>query len=123
MKVEVRITKGFRRQAKPLLKKYLSFKAELFQLQDVLRTTPDTGAEIMPDVYKIRLAVKSKGKGKSGGLRIITFLETLVIAEFEEVSDTFVFVNLLAIYDKSEVENIADAEIRKYIKDMEFDEE
>lgn len=123
MKVEVRTTKGFRRQAKPLLKKYSSLKGELFQLQDVLRAMPTTGVGIMPNVYKIRLAVKSKGKGKSGGLRVITFLETVVIAEFEEASGTLVFVNLIAIYDKSEVENIADAEIKKYIKDMEFEEE
>lgn len=123
MKIEVRITKGFRRQAKPLLKKYSSLKGELFQLQDLLRSTPNAGVEIMPDIFKIRLAVKSKGKGKSGGLRVITFLETVVVAEFEEESDTLVIANLIAIYDKSEVENIADAEIRKYIRDMEFEEE
>ena len=123
MKVEVRVTKGFRRQAKPLLKKYPSLKSELFQLQDLLRTAPNTGVGIMPGVFKIRLAVKSKGKGKSGGLRVISFLETVVVTEFEEESDSLVFVNLIAIYDKSEVENIADAEIKKYIRDMEFGDE
>ncbi len=40
MKVEVRITKDFKRQAKPLLKKYYSLKAELFQLQEVLIAMP-----------------------------------------------------------------------------------
>lgn len=122
MKVEVRVTKGFRRQAKPLLKKYPSLKSELFQLQDLLHSTPNAGVGIMPGVFKIRLAVKSKGKGKSGGLRVITFLETVVVAEFEEKYESLVFVNLIAIYDKSEVENIADTEIKKYIRDMEFGE-
>jgi hypothetical protein len=72
----------------------------------VRRTTPDTGVEITPDVFKFRLAVKRKEKGKSGGMRVFTFWETTVIAGFERKSDTLVFVNLAGIYDKSEVENI-----------------
>jgi mRNA-degrading endonuclease RelE of RelBE toxin-antitoxin system len=124
MKTEVRVTKGFRRQAKPLLKKYPSLKEELFQLHHLLSSNPNTGVEIMPDIFKIRLAVKSKGKGKRGGLRVITFLETVIVAEFEDdESAPLIFVNLIAIYDKSEVENISDSEIIAYIDDMDFGEE
>lgn len=72
----------------------------------------------MENVFKIRLAVKSKGRGKSGGLRIITFLETVIVAEFED-ADSFTVVNLLAIYDKSDIENISDAEIKAYIQNIE----
>jgi hypothetical protein len=50
--------------------------------------------------YKIRLAIKSKGKGKSGGARVITQIQ---------VVENNVF--LLALYDKSEQENISDKEI------------
>jgi len=50
--------------------------------------------------YKIRLSVASKGKGKSGGARVVTFVR---------VVESMVY--LLSIYDKSEKENISDAEI------------
>jgi len=50
--------------------------------------------------YKIRVAIKSKGKGKSGGARVITHVQ---------VVENNVF--LLAIYDKSEQEDITDKEI------------
>jgi len=51
--------------------------------------------------YKIRIAIKSKGKGKSGGAR--------VIAHVQVVENN---VYLLAIYDKSEQEDITDKEIK-----------
>jgi len=37
-----------------------------------LVTKPDSGTSLGHDTYKIRLTVKSKGKGKSGGARVIT---------------------------------------------------
>ncbi len=59
------------------------------------------GKSIGQDSYKIRLAVKSKGKGKSGGLRIISHLDTEIIGLIENNGDTII-VNLISIYDKSE---------------------
>ena len=55
--------------------------------------------------YKIRLAIASKQKGKSGGARVIT---NFVIADAT--------VYLLSIYDKSEKENLTDKELDELLK-------
>jgi len=57
------------------------------------------------DCYKIRLAISSKGKGKSGGAKVITHLVYK--------NDT---IYLLAIFDKSDMENLSDKEILEIIK-------
>ncbi len=75
----------------------------------------------MPGIYKIRLAIKSKGKGKSGGARVISFhqKETGIIGILKD-EDNEHTVTLIAIYDKSDTENITDNEIRKLIESMSF---
>ena len=123
MSVKIKVTKGFKRQAKPLLKKYISLKSELRDLQISLIETPEQGVLLVEDVYKIRLGVKSKGRGKSGGVRIITFVETLLVAEIE-IEDTIQkIVNLIAIYDKSDTDSIENHEIGQILSEIEFDEE
>jgi len=74
MNVNIIPTKPFEREAKPLIKKYTSLKSELAELGNELSQNPYIGDKITENTYKIRLAVKSKGKGKSGGLRVITFV-------------------------------------------------
>ena len=56
------------------------------------------------DCYKIRLAIASKGKGKSGGARIIT-----------HVYVAFNAVYLISIYDKSEQDDINDNDLLSLI--------
>lgn len=90
----------FRREAKPLVKKYVSLKAELYELNELLAKNPTTGVSLGRNCYKIRLKITSKGKGRSGGARVIT----CVVA----VADT---VYLLSIYDKSEQDSISDARL------------
>jgi mRNA-degrading endonuclease RelE of RelBE toxin-antitoxin system len=75
----------FKRDAKKLLKKYVSLKNELAQLQTDLEANPRMGTLIQENTYKIRLAVKSKGKGKSGGMRIITHVVELEILVTENI--------------------------------------
>jgi hypothetical protein len=75
-------------------------KSEFTKLVETLETGPNTGIAMANNCYKIRLAIKSKGKGKSGGARIITHVQ---IIEHH--------VYLLAIYDKSEQPDISDKEI------------
>ena len=41
------------------------------------------GDELSPGIRKIRLAIVSKGKGKSGGARVITY--TICASESEEM--------------------------------------
>lgn len=77
------------------------------------------GIMITENLYKIRLAVKSKGRGKSGGMRVITYVweVSVEIVESENPSETIVF--LASIYDKSEEENISDKDITKLIDEIE----
>lgn len=114
MKVIVRVSKSFKRQAKPLLKKFSSLSKELIQLEDELKGNPQIGKLLGKDTYKIRLAVKSKGKGKRGGLRVISHINTDIIGLIEIVGDNTI-VNLISIYDKSETASISEKELRDLI--------
>ena len=95
----------FDKQAKRLVKKYPSLKSELQQLKTQLAGNPQTGMPIGNDCYKIRLAIASKNKGKSGGARIITNVY---------VSGKIVF--LLSIYDKAEQQNVSPRELKELLK-------
>lgn len=95
----------FDKQLKRLSKKYPSLKEEYFELIEELEKHPEQGTNLGNNCYKIRLAIASKGKGKSGGARIIT---NIVIANAT--------VYLLSIYDKSEKENLSDKEIEQLLK-------
>ena len=100
MKVTVRITKNFNTAAKPLLKKYHSLAKDLSKLEKDLANTPRLGTPLGKDIYKIRLKITSKGKGKSGGARVISLVETTLIGFTEMISEEEITVNLLSIYDK-----------------------
>lgn len=92
--------KSFENDAKPLLKKYPSLRRELDDIGDELTENPTIGEPLGKNCYKIRLAIRSKGKGKRGGARIITY----VITEDEEVI-------LLSIYDKNEKSDLLPKEL------------
>jgi mRNA-degrading endonuclease RelE of RelBE toxin-antitoxin system len=94
----------FDKQVKRLSKKYPSLKNDLISISIKLSENPNTGLSLGNNCYKIRFSIKSKGKGKSSGGRIIS--------HFYIQEDT---VFLLAIYDKSEVENLSDKEILKLL--------
>ncbi len=110
MKTKIVITDNFEKEAKKLLKKYKSLKNELSALESRLLETPQIGTPLGNSVFKIRLAVKSKGKGKRGGLRIITNLEVSIVKD-EKSNKLF----LLSIYDKSKTDNISVKEINRLI--------
>ena len=114
MKVIVNISKSFKKLAKPLLKKFSSLNLELARLEKDLIDNPKLGKSLGHNTYKIRLAVASKGKGKSGGLRVISFLNTEIIGVIE-IDGEITNVNLIAIYDKSETASISEKELRDLI--------
>jgi mRNA-degrading endonuclease RelE of RelBE toxin-antitoxin system len=116
--VEIKTTRQFEKNAKFLIKKYKSLKEELNDLQESLLSNPCMGVQIKENVYKIRLAVKSKGKGKSGGLRIINYISI----EIQELKNETTIVYLLSIYDKSDTENISDSELKELISDIDNDD-
>ena len=72
-------------------------------LQEELLANPALGTDLGRGLRKVRMRISSKGKGKSGGARVITFT---VIASVDETT-----INLLYIYDKSVRENISPKEI------------
>jgi len=119
MKVEVRITKSFKKAVKPLLKKYASLLGELADLEKELLKNQRTGKSLGNDAYKIRLKIKSKAKGKSGGARVISYLEKEIIGVLDFREEQTI-VNLITIYDKAEKETISDSELRKLIKAIEI---
>jgi len=118
MKVIVRVSKSFKRQAKPLLKKFSTLTNELIQLENELNINPYHGKPLGKDSYKIKLAVKSIGKGKSGGLRVITHLDTEIVGLIVNEDDSII-VNLISIYDKSKTASISDKELRDLISGLE----
>lgn len=90
----------FDRQLKRLIKKFPSLRKEVAQLGKSLADAPTEGTPLGNNCYKIRLSIVSKGKGKSGGARVITHIY---------VEGKLVY--LLAIYDKSEQGNVSDKQI------------
>lgn len=63
---------------------------------------------------KIRLAISSKGKGKSHGARIITY--TTAIVDIDATG----LVTLVYLYDKTERDSISDKEIAQLMKEIRF---
>ena len=116
MKVTVRITNNFKSEAKPLLKKYKSLTNDLLKLEKELLVNPRLGTPLGQDAYKIRLKISSKNKGKSGGARVISLVDSTLIGFAEQTSPEEITVNLLSIYDKSNVANITDKELKDLIK-------
>jgi mRNA-degrading endonuclease RelE of RelBE toxin-antitoxin system len=105
MSYSIEITALFEKQIKRLIKKFPSLKKEFSQLLDLLRKEPKQGVAIGNNCYKIRLAIASKGKGKSGGARVITYVQ---------IADTKIY--LLSIYDKSEQSDIDDKDLDSWVK-------
>jgi mRNA-degrading endonuclease RelE of RelBE toxin-antitoxin system len=105
MSYNIKTIAVFEKQVKRLFKKYVSLKSELLQLVQELKENPEQGINIGNNCYKIRIAIASKGKGKSGGARVIT---NFVIAEKT--------VYLLSIYDKSDKETLTDKELEELLK-------
>ncbi len=95
----------FAKELKKLAKKYPSIKTDLQTFSITLINDPFQGAPLGKDCYKTRMAIKSKGKGKRSGSRIITCVKIIASSVF-----------LLSIYDKSEKESISDKELDKLLK-------
>ena len=95
----------FDKQLKRLVKKYPSLKTEFVQLIDKLEIAPDLGTSLGNNCYKIRIAIASKGQGKSGGARVISYVQLVGKS-----------VILLSIFDKSDQENISDSELNSLLK-------
>ncbi len=107
MSFEVVTIDNFKREIKRLLKKYPSLRKEVEELGISLVADPFQGTAMRDGFYKIRLAIKSKGRGKRGGARVITCVKV--------VDET---VYLVSIYDKSEQSDIADSELSRLLTEL-----
>ena len=110
MSFEVNTSLHFEKEVKALAKKYRSIRKDLLDLIESLEKNPFQGDELTPGVRKIRMTISSKGRGKSGGARVITY--TIILAENEGE------VYLIDIYDKADYSTVDVAIIKKILKDM-----
>jgi hypothetical protein len=100
-------TDNFNREVKQLAKKYHSLKDDLIQLRANLLKNPSLGTPLGNSIYKVRMSITSKTKGKSGGARVISY----VYVRNEQIF-------LLSIYDKSEKENVTENELKTFLKNL-----
>ena len=108
MNVKIIPSAEFNRRFKRLAKKYKSLVDDYLTLSKELKENPFQGTDLGGGVRKIRMAIASKGKGKSGGARVIT--HTVLVATYG--AD----ITLVTIYDKSDQESISNKELRQLMK-------
>jgi hypothetical protein len=101
-------TPTFDRELKYLAKRHRSLLNDITQLAQSLTITPYQGESLGRNCYKVRMAISSKGKGKSGGARIITCIKI----EHESLY-------MLTIYDKNDRDSITDTELAELLKEIE----
>ena len=107
MKYKLKTILSFEKELKALAKKYISLRNDYALLLDLLEVNPNTGSPLGKDCYKIRFAIKSKRKGKSGGARVIICVKII-----EKT------VYLLSIYDKSDMDNITEKNLIERLKEI-----
>ncbi len=100
---------SFLRALKPLAKKFPSLLAEVAHLGELLAKEPQMGTPLGNNCFKIRLAVRSKGQGKRGGMRVVT--QVVAFRQNEEVY-------LVLIYDKSAQANYSDAQLKAALAEI-----
>lgn len=110
MNFEIQATDDFRRSLKALSKRYRSLKDDFQRFTQSLQENPFQGDELSPGIRKIRMPIASKGRGKSGGARVITY--TVVLSE-EDGS-----IYLMDIYDKADYSTVDVRIIQKKLKDL-----
>ncbi len=110
MSYDIRYSDTFKRGAKALAKKYPSLKQNLSDFVKELAEKPDMGIPLGNNMYKVRIAISSKGRGKSGGARVIT----CVVYKREQVL-------LAEIYDKGDYESVDEQKILKNLEAEGFD--
>lgn len=94
MEYRIKTAHSFEKALKRLGKRYVSIVNDYAALLTELHANPQLGTDLGGGLRKIRMRIASKGKGKSGGARVITFTVIVAVDETE--------VNLLYIYDKAE---------------------
>ena len=110
MMTSVYFTPTFNRKFNRFKKKYKSLEIDITAFIEKLPYF--NASDLGGGVYKYRLSVQSKNKGKSGGFRIFAF--EIVIAEDQKN------IILLTLYDKSDQSSISKKEIKLLLKELEI---
>ncbi len=110
MNFDVIPTPVFEKAFKTLSKRHRSLKQDILELSKSLQRNPFQGDELSPGIRKIRMAITSKGRGKSGGARVITY--TVLAAEKEGT------VFLIDIYDKADYSTVDVSVIQQMLRDI-----
>ncbi len=109
MQYKIETLATFDREVKRLSKRYPSIVSDIKALKAEILANPLLDVSLGNNVRKIRMRITSKGRGKSGGARVITITVVTTVQETE--------IDLLYIYDKAERETISLAEIWDLLKD------
>ena len=109
MNYKIATTKDFEGNFKRLLKKYRSLYDDLEVFKSELLENPTMGDDLGNQTRKVRMAIASKGKGKSGGAKVIT---CTILIDVENAK-----IYLLTIYDKNEQQSISKQAIA-YLKEQ-----
>ena len=111
--ITISVSDDFAKEAKRLAKKYPSFKQDYKDFLVSIKNNPLQGDEITKNIRKIRMAIKAKGKGKSGGARVITFN---ILTDIENGHVVF-----LLLYDKEDASTVKVNVVKQLVRDMGFD--
>ena len=111
--ITVSVSDDFAKEAKRLAKRYPSFKQDYKEFLESIKNNPLQGDEITKNIRKIRMVIKAKGKGKSGGARVITFN---VLTDVENGHVVF-----LLLYDKEDASTVKVNVVKQLVRDMRFD--
>ncbi len=109
MQISFSSSSSFDKEIKRLAKRYHSISNDLSELLKDIESNPNLGTDLGGGLRKIRMRITSKGKGKSGGARVLTFNVVVAIDKTE--------INLLYIYDKAERSNIRQKEIDALLRE------
>lgn len=110
MSFEIIPTPDFARSLKLLAKRHKSLKQDMLAFVAGLKENPLQGKELAPNIRKVRLTITSKGKGKSGGARVITYVMAISEAEGR--------VYLIEIYDKADYDTVDVSVLKKMIEEL-----
>lgn len=111
--ITISVSDDFAKEAKRLAKKYPSFKQDYKDFLVSIKNNPLQGDEITKNIRKIRMAIKAKGKGKSGGARVITFN---ILTDIKNGHMVF-----LLLYDKEDASTVKVNVVKQLVRDMGFD--
>lgn len=105
--MKIIITERCGKRVRKLSKKYISIVNDFRNFLTSLHQNPFQGNALGRNCYKVRIAITSKGGGKSYGARAITYVKI--------VDDT---IYVLSVYDKSNQKDISDEELNFLLKEV-----